>query len=144
MLVAPLVALVAPLVAPDHSVCPQPQPSEARQPCSDCSSAVYVFTSSKYALHRAHLHKKDDAKWVFKSMCASMIHGGKVAQHESYWNKPRGRAGVNGLRICPGSSKRALYDRLNPYWPCPPIFWVQVPVLAYFWYKYSSTFGTST
>ena len=142
MLVAPLVALVAPLVAPDHSVCPQPQPSEARQPCSDCSSAVYVFTSSKYALHRAHLQfyiKKDDAKWVFKSMCASMIHGRKVAEHESYWNKPRGREGVNGLRICPRSSKRALYDRLNPYWPCPPTFWVQVR-----FYQYLSTFGTST
>ena len=147
MLVAPLVALVAPLVAPDHSVCPQPQPSEARQPCSDCSSAVYVVLAvilpERCITYRAHLHKKN-TKWVSKSMCASMIHGGKVAQHESYWNKPRGREGVNGLRICPGSSKRALYDRLNPYWPCPPIFWVQVPVLAYFWYKYSSTFGTST
>ena len=67
-----------------------------------------------------------------------MIHDRKVAEHESYWNKPRGREGVNGLRICPRSSKRALYDRLNPYWPCPPTFWVQVHL-----YQYLSTFGTS-
>ena len=106
MLVAPLVALVAPLVAPDHSVCPQPQPSEARQPCSDCSSAVYVVLAvilpERCITYRAHLHKKD-TKWVSKSMCASMIHGGKVAQHESYWNKPRGR----GASMCSGS----VHDR---------------------------------
>ena len=89
MLVAPLVALVAPLVAPDHSVCPQPQPSEARQPCSDCSSAVYVVLvvippAKMHYIKGTFTLKKDDVKWVFKSMCASMIHGRKVAEHESY------------------------------------------------------------